>query len=330
MCRCREVWLICALSLGGLFAQAQSNTPSPFPSAATPQPDAPPSAQLWADNLGNEPVGAGDLVYVAVAGSPELSRSYRVSTDGGLTLPLLRQPIPVEGLSPSAIAQAVSDALVRERVLVAPIVSASVMEYRSRRVGVVGAVKAPTIVQAVGDVKLLDAIARAQGFSPEAGPEVIVTRPNASGASETVHIPIKELLAGNNPELNLPLHGGEEVRVPEAPKLYIVGNVKMPGIYPLNDVGGTSVMKALAISQGALRFTTRQAYVYRVVTGSETRQEIPIPLRDILHRKAPDVQLQANDILYIPENSRARLNAEVLERISGFGSTVGSGWIIWH
>ena len=70
--------------------------------------------------------------------------------------------------------------------------------------------------------------------------------------------------------------------------------------------------------------------MYRVAAGSDKRQEITIPLRDILHRKAPDVQLQANDILYIPENSKARLNAAVLDRIAGFGSSVTSGLVVFH
>jgi polysaccharide export outer membrane protein len=118
--------------------------------------------------------------------------------------------------------------------------------------------------------------------------------------------------------------------VPEAPKLYVVGNVKLPGSYPLNELGGTTVLKALAVTQGTLPYTARWAYVYRAIDNTGARQEIAVPLRDILHRKTPDVSLQANDVLYIPENSTAHLSASVLDRLSGFGSTVGSGLIIWH
>jgi polysaccharide export outer membrane protein len=295
-----------------------------------PQPDVPEASQLWNGNLGDEPVAAGDLVYISVAGSPEFSRSYRVSADGSLSLPLLHQTIPVAGMVPAAISRAVSAELIREQILVNPIVSASVLEYRSRRVSVVGAVKAPTLVQAVGEFKLLDAIARAQGFAADAGPEVVVSRPTSTlGARETLQIPIKDLLAGKNSDLNISLHGGEEIRVPEAPKLFIVGNVKMPGSYPLNEMGGSSVLKALALSQGTLSFTSKEAYVYRLENGTD-RREIAIALRDILHRKAPDFPLQANDILYIPENTRQHLNATILDRIAGFGGSVGSGMLILH
>jgi polysaccharide export outer membrane protein len=307
------------------MANAQSSMAAP-----QPQPDVPETSQLWNGNLGDEPVAAGDLVYISVTGSPELSRSYRVSADGSLSLPLLHQTISVDGMVPAAISRAVSAELIREQILVSPIISAAVLEYRSRRVSDVGAVKSPTLVQAVGEFKLLDAIARAQGFAADAGPEVVVSRPTSTpGARETLQIPIKDLLAGKNSDLNISLHGGEEIRVPEAPKLFIVGNVKMPGSYPLNEMGGSSVLKALAVSQGTLSFTSKEAYVYRLENGSD-RREIAIALRDILHRKAPDFPLQANDILYIPENTRQHLNATILDRIAGFGGSVGSGMLILH
>jgi len=287
--------------------------------------------QAASGNLGFEPVGAGDLIYISVTGSPELSRSSRVTADGKLMLPLLREGVPVAGLTPAKIAQAVTAALVTGKVLVDPIVSAAVLEYRTRRISVVGAVRMPANFQAVGEMRLLDAIARAQGFSLEAGPEVIVSAPDGKGGENSpLHIPIKALLAAKDASLNILLHGGEEIRVPDAPKLFVVGNIKMPGSYPLADPDGSTVLKALALSQGALPFTAKRAYVYRLIALSGKREEIPIELRQILHRKSPDVALQANDILYIPDNAGMRLSATALEHMAGFGSSVASGLVVWH
>jgi polysaccharide export outer membrane protein len=329
----RSAGLGCAINIVLFVAGtvAAQSVPGPIMSTPSASSDNAEASQVWTANLGFEPVGAGDLIYVSVAGSPELSRSYRVSAEGRLLLPLLSEGIAVAGLVPASISHAVSEELVRERVLVDPIVSVAVLEYRSRLVSVVGAVRVPGTMQAVGDFKLLDAIARTQGIAPDAGPEIIVSRLGEStNPSETVRVPIKELLQGKDPSLNISLHGGEVIRVPEAPKLYVVGNVKQPGTYPLPDSEGSSVLKALALSQGTLPFTAREAYVYRLVPGSTTRQEIPVALRKILHRKSPDVQLLANDILYIPDNSALRLNASVLEHISGFAGSTASGLIIWH
>jgi polysaccharide export outer membrane protein len=300
-------------------------------SATGQAPELSEGTQAWGSNLGFEPVGPGDLVYISVTGSPELSRSSRVTADGKLMLPLLREGVPVYGLTPARIAQAVSAALVKGKVLVDPIVSASVLEYRSRRVSVVGAVRMPANFQAIGEMRLLDAIARAQGFSADAGPEVIVSFPKGKDGERTpLHVPIRALLGAKEASLNIVLRGGEEIRVPEAQKLFIVGNVKMPGAYPLADLDGSTVLKALALSQGSLPFSAKRAYIYRLIADSGKREEICVELRQILHRKEPDVALQANDILYIPDNPKTRLTAGALDRMTGFGSSVASGLIVWH
>jgi polysaccharide export outer membrane protein len=288
------------------------------------------AAQISTGNLGSDPVAAGDLVSVSVGGSAELSRSYRIDSGGQIVLPMLKAGVAVAGLTPPQVSQAVAAALISERILVGPIVSTTVLEYRSRMVSVVGAVKMPTVLQAIGNTNLLDALARAQGLAPEAGPEILVSRPRTGQASESMHIPVKALLAGNDPALNIPLFGGEEIRVPEAPKLYIMGNVRTPGVFPLTELDGSTVLKALALSQGTLSFTAKKAYVYRLAAGSKDRREIEIELFQILHRKAPDVPLEANDILYIPENSKKRLSASVIDHLSGFGASTASGLLVYH
>ena len=304
-------------SLAPLGAAAQSEVNQP----ASPS-DSTQSSQVWTANLGDEPVGAGDLVYITVTGSPEFTRSYRVSNNGDISIPLVPKPISVTGMTPTTIANAVSDALVRARILVAPIVSAAVLEYKSRQVTVAGAVNTPVIIQATGTLKLLDAIARAHGIAPDAGAEVIVsTIDKAPGTSKSTSGPIKELLAGVDQNLNIALHGGEDVRVPEAAKLFVTGNVKLPGLYRVNDAEGSSVLRALALSQGTLPNSTKQAYIYRMVAGANQRQEIEVPLQDILRRKADDVPLQANDILYVPASRGPHL-AAILQGMAGLSQAV--------
>lgn len=279
-----------------------------------------------ASNLSFEPVGPGDLIYLSVSDAPELTRSYRVSAGGKLILPLLQRPIEVAGMLPTDVEKIVSHQLTADRILVSPVVSVAVLDYRSRMVNVVGSVKRPVNFQAVGNMKLLDAIARADGLAPDAGPEILVFAPG----QETRHIPVKLLMGEGAAALNIPLKGGEEIRVPEAPKLYVVGNVKLPGVYPLNELGGSSVLKALALCQGTLPYSQKQVFVYRTVPGAVDRKEIGIPLNDIMNRKAPDFPLQANDILYIPDNSKKRMTAGVIDRIAGFGGATVSGLVIWR
>jgi polysaccharide export outer membrane protein len=311
----RLVTVLCILCLAWTWATAQSDVNSVAPQEGEP-------SQIQTKNAGDEPVGADDLIYVSVTGAPELTRAYRVSKEGQLSLPLLPEGVPVGGTRPVAIARAISEALVRDQVLVDPIVSVQVLEYRSRRVTVSGAVKEPVTVEATGNMKLLDAIARANGLAPDAGPEIIVSHaPTATEAANTVRIPVNELINDKDSTLNIRLHGGEEIRVPQAARLYIAGNVKEPGTYPIKEIGGLSVRQALALSQGTLSYTAKVAYIYRAVPGSTERQQIAVPLHDIVQRKAPDVQLLPDDVLYVPENSKARLSASVLTRIVGVATS---------
>ncbi len=66
--------------------------------AAAGVADAAPAAAPGAlDVLPSQALGADDLVQIMVPYCPELSRSFRVASDGTLALPLLKQRIPVAG-----------------------------------------------------------------------------------------------------------------------------------------------------------------------------------------------------------------------------------------
>lgn len=288
--------------------------------------------EVWeGGNLPVHGVGANDLLSVSVVGAPDLSRSARVGPDGFISLPLLKQPLAVAKLTPAEIERKIAAALVEEGLFVEPVVTVTIMEYTSRPITVAGAVRKPITFQATGRVRLLDAIARAEGLLPEAGPEIVIgtanTEENAGRLSRRVSI--KELLAGTKEELNLELHGGEEVRVPEAGRVFVVGNVRRPGAFPVYHDDGLSVLKLLALSEGLLPFSAKEAFVFRREPTKTERKQTAIPLRDILARRAPDLTLLADDILYVPDNQKKKLSLATLERVISFGSTTASGLLIW-
>ena len=124
-----------------------------------------------------------------------------------------------------------------------------------------GAVKNPTTFQAIGNVTLLEAITRAGGLAPEAGPEILVTNtqsgPDNKPISLTRHIPVKSLIDAADPAVNVALHGGEQIRVPESGKVFVVGNVQKPGSFALQEDDGTTVLKALALSGGLSPYASK-------------------------------------------------------------------------
>ena len=120
------------------------------------------------------------------------------------------------------------------------------------------------------------------------------------------------------------LTGGEEVRVPAAGHVFVAGNVKHPGAFRVDSGGETTVLKAVALAEGLAPFATKGAYIFRAGQGGPLNF---VELSKIMDRKAADVALTANDILYIqapaPKSARA-------ERYFHFDSwRVNAGGALW-
>jgi polysaccharide export outer membrane protein len=273
-------------------------------------------------NLPFQPVGAEDLLGLQVYDAPEFTRTVRVSAEGSIRLPMLKSSIRVQGLLPDEIGVLVKEALEREQLLVDPFVTVNVVEYHSRPISVSGAVKTPTIFQAIGSVSLLDALARAGGIiSDQAGPEIIVTRPNGDTNTQSIQrIPVKPLLNASDPELNIKLTGGEQIRVPVVGKFVVFGSVTKPGAYPILDGNANTVLTAIAQAQGTVQYFSHTAYLYRP-DDKGVMHEITVPLGDILKRKAPDIQLQAKDSLYVPDSSGRRITQQAVTAMTGVGAS---------
>jgi len=281
-----------------------------------------------------DPVGIDDLLYLSVYGAPELTHGYRVGTDGAIHFPYATlSGVPVVGKTPDDIGLTVAKALTDAKIYVRPVVTVSVLDYRSKRVNVSGSFHVPATVQAVGDFHLLDAITKAQGALPEAGNDLIVTRKNEKGEAETLHINYHTLMKGSDPTLNIALHGGEQIQLPESGRFYILGNVKTPGAYAMNNNGSTTVMQAVALSQGEQYYSQRVAYVFRENQEGK-RVPIEVPLQKIMHRQSDDVAINANDVLYIPESRVKHISAQSLDHFisfsSSFLSSTMSGLIVFH
>jgi len=278
-------------------------------------------------NLPVQAIGANDLLALSVYDAPELTRTIRVNNQGSITLPLLNQRIDAAGLLPSELEQRIAEALEREQILVKPVVQVTIAEYHSRPISVMGAVKKPITFQAHSPVTLLEALARAEGLGDFAAAEILVSIP---GKPEPMRVPVRGLIDAADPALNVKLTGGEEIRVPEAVKIYVAGNIRKPGAVAVRDSQELTVLKLVALAEGLTPFASKQAYIYRKTNEPPGKREIVVELDQILKRKASDVPLEPHDVLYIPDNSKKRAGMTVLDRIVLFGSTAGATALVWR
>jgi len=282
-------------------------------------------------NLPARPVGPNDLIAISIYGSPELSRTIRVGTDGLIHLPMVKKPIKAEGAYPTDLETSIAAALTEEGILKDAFVTVTIAEYQSHPISVSGAVKQPLVFQASTPVTLLEALSEANGLRDDAGQEVLVSRRQISDNGEskllTQHIPVRALMDASDPTLNVTLNGGENILVPVVDKIYVIGNVKKSGAFPVQNSGSdTTILQMLALAEGLAPFATKEAFIYRR-GASGARNEIPIPLSKIMQRKSPDVALLANDIFYIPDNKGKRLAVATIERLATAGTTVSSALV---
>ena len=275
-------------------------------------------------------IGPDDLLAIVVFDSPSMSRKIRVTKEGNIQLALLSSPVHASGLLPDTLAARIADALRADEILVSPSVSVAVLQYSSRPVSVVGEVKHPITFDVSGHVTLVTAITRAEGLTPEAGSLITVMARNgvAPGRATTV-ISVKQLMDGRHPELNLALTGGEEILVARAPKVFVIGNVRRPGSYFVQDDSDLSVLKIIALAEGPLPFTAPEAYITRTQQDGE-RIQILIDLRGMIKKTVPDMPMQGSDLLYVRDSKGKRLTMTALDRIAGFGSATASGLVVFH
>ncbi len=303
-----------ALLIGSLvsFALGQEQAPkvdSQPPSAtqpATPEQLAVPQtpASHEADKPGKQndapdsaiKLGPGDLVEVTVYNVPELTTKARVSNDGNLYLPLVDY-VHVSDLSLEEAQKVIEKRLDDGGFVRNPHVTIFVNDYASQGITLLGEVGKPGIYPVLGDRRLFDLFSAAGGLTDKASRTVSITHRSQPDKPQNVHL-ARNLT--DAPESNVDIHPGDTIEVQRAPIVYIVGDVGRPSGL-LVDNGSLTVLQAIALAGGpnhtAKLNSTR---IIRKGNGPNGLTETVVPLKKMLRAQAPDVALQANDILFVP------------------------------
>ena len=275
--------------------------------------------------LAESAVGAGDILRIDVFDVPDLSRDVRISDSGMISLPLLPDRISASGCSAFQLEQKIEKVLQENGLVMHPQVSVMVKEQNSEPISVVGAVGHPMVYHEIKPTSLLEVLAEAGGITDDAGDAIIINRqsppadtcekkePNNTsdppGDPQTITVHLSDLLQSGDPAYNIPVYGGDMITVPRAGVVYVAGAVMQPGGYTLHDPGeAINTMKAVALAHG-LESTAKSndAVILRKDPATGQTKEIEVKLKKIMERKAPDIQLFANDILYVPDSAGKRI-----------------------
>ena len=255
-------------------------------------------------------LGPGDLIELRVFGAPELSGTLRISGEGEITIPLIGAT-KVAGLTAEQAQKDLEQRLVGGGFLRDPHVNILVKEFASQGISVLGEVAKPGIYPLLGSPRLFDALSAAGGTTNRAGKMInIVHREHPSEGNV--------ILLSRDPKRaltqNVFLRPGDTVMVSRAGIVYVSGDVKTPGGYVMNNDDNLTVLQAVALAQGLNpTASTKNVRIIRRKNGK--LEEIPVELKQIMAAKAPDIALENEDVLFVPNSASKSAARKSLESI---------------
>lgn len=254
-------------------------------------------------------VSSGDLLTVSVTGAPEYRYDVRVNSHGDTSLPMVGN-IRLAGLSTFQAEDTIAKSLKKNGFFNEPEVQVFVKEYAASGISVLGEVQKPGIYPLPGHRTLLDAISAAGGTGPKAGKTVSITHRDQPDSNETLQLVHED----KGTMTNRIIYPGDTIVVSKAGMVYVVGDVKEPtGIIMENP--HLTILQAVAMAHGTNSTAALgSAKLIRKAT-SNAPQEIPIPLNTILAAKAPDLELQPDDIVFVPNSLAKSATRRGLEAI---------------
>jgi polysaccharide export outer membrane protein len=302
-------------------------------------PAVPPAAEAPALST-DYVIGPEDVLDVDVFNVPELSKTVRVGNDGTISLALLGH-VQAAGLTTSQL-RARLESRWGQTYLENPQVSVFVKEFHAQPVSLIGAVERPGLYQLTGPRTLIEMLSTAGGLakrsSAPAGRTVYVTRKGGFEdlqptegmsliASDKVEINLRRLLYSREDSLNIEIKPLDIISVSKADIVYVAGNgARRPGGFVLEDREKITVLQALAMAEGFSPNASKgNARIIRTKADG-SREQIPINLNKVLKGNSPDLELVANDILFVPDSTQKAALKRALEATVA----TASGLLIWR
>lgn len=198
---------VLAMSAAALLLGACASTQRALPSAAELDSHA-------ASHESDYRIGAGDVLAITVWRQPELSLAeIVVRSDGRISVPLVDE-IDVQGKTPMELKKEVTEKLAE--YVTSPHVTVVVRQVNSQLVFVIGEVKREGPISLHRDMRVVDALSTAGGFTAFAGKANVklIREQNGSGPAEFV-FDYNEFVRGENLEQNVLLVPGDRIVVPD-------------------------------------------------------------------------------------------------------------------
>lgn len=210
-------------------------------------------------------------------------------------------------------------------------------------ISVAGEVNSPGLYSLEGKVDVLKAISACRGLTQKADfKNTIINKQN----NEVIYVDLEKLLTQNDLSQNYPLESGDSLFIPIALEnnIYVLGEVKKPGIYAIEEV--CTVVEAISLAGGytgdarlkscvVIRRFPRdeEGLKMRTITLKDVKvirekyeQVIEINLEKILKdgELAQNIALQAQDVVFLPIRPLSQFDIDTILDCVTTGLTVYS------
>jgi polysaccharide export outer membrane protein len=279
-------------------------------------------------------LGPGDRIVLTVADMDDLPTGPIVIDPSGVIDLPLTGAVHAGGLTIPELKLLLADKL--RKFITNPNISINLVASGSQPVTVIGEVNTPGVHQLSGSGHLLEVLSLSGGLKPDAGPTIIVTRQARWGAITgtqtgligrdvtSVSFSVDDLLSATDPKANILMRPDDVVSVPRADLIYVVGDVKKAGGFPLSTHPTISLLQAVSLAEGlGPNNAAGRARILRPSPGGDGRpKEIPVDINKIFAGKSPDVSLRANDVLFVPKSGVKVTSQRLLDAALGVAAGV--------
>jgi len=283
-------------------------------------------------------IGPEDLLEISVFEDEKLNKTVRVSSQGNISLPLLGV-LKVKGLTANELEKEIRD-LLAEKYFQDPHVSVFIKEYRNQRISVMGAVEKPGVYDVTGQKAILDILAMAGGLKEDAGQLLFLIRPpkfedekvkvkkdSDDQTLKTFMIDLEGLLMKGDLALNLPLMNGDVINIPVSGKIFVGGEVKSPGGFPLKGKKLT-VSQAISLAGGlGSKAAGSETKIFRYSEKGTDKEILSANVYAIQKGQEGDLYLKENDIIIVPKSGTKAFLIELRDTVKGllgFGFSLGT------
>jgi polysaccharide export outer membrane protein len=248
-----------------------------------------------------------DVVAVTCFGLGQFSGQQRIEEDGTIRFPFLGV-VQVAGLTVPELEQKITTQLKDLGIMQDPQVTVAAISQPWMIVTVAGDVQRPGAFPANSNLTLMDFLSEAGGLQDNLSASNLATNSSSSSVvtlvrpslDKAVNIPLGPD-PDHSPFAKIPLFPGDEIRVGRVGQVYAVGAFKFQGAYALKNTSPTTVLQLMA-QAGGIGFEGDRKDARIIRTNGTEEFVLAVNVSKILNGKIADINLEPNDILFVPTN----------------------------